>query len=209
MDYIEALQNRYSVKKFDKSRIISDEILNRILEAGKLSASSQGLQPYKIHVAASEQKLQELIPAFYNPSQISTCSHLLAIVARKGIEDDYVERYFQHIANVRDLQIENLEPFKNSINSFKSMQSPEEILVWNEKQGYILLGNLMFAAALEKVDTCPIEGFRSGIIEEILGIDSETEKVTVTLALGYRADDDPFSKNKKVRKPDDLLYRFH
>ncbi len=209
MDYIEALKKRYSVKKFDKSKIISEDILNRILEAGKLSASSQGLQPYKIHVIGSPEKLEELIPAFYNPAQISTCSHLLVIVARKGIEDDYVERYFQHIAQGREMQIENLEPFKNSINTFKSRQSPEEIVVWNEKQGYILLGNLMFAAALENVDTCPIEGFRSGIIEEILGIDPEAEKVTVTLALGYRAHDDAFSKNKKVRKPDELLYKFH
>lgn len=209
MDYIEALKNRYSVKKFDASKKIPAEKMNRILEAGKLSASSQGLQPYKIHVASDDTVLQNLIPAFYNPSQISTCSHLIAIVARKGIEDEYVDRYFQHIADVRSLQLENLEPFRQSINRFKMMQSNEEIMVWNEKQGYILLGNLMFAAALEKVDSCPIEGFKPNIIEETLGIDADAEKVTVTLALGYRALDDIFSKNKKVRKPDDLLFKFH
>ena len=58
---------------------------------------------------------------------------------------------------------------------------------WNEKQGYILLSNLMFAAALEGVDTCPMEGFRQEILEDLLDIDTDHEKITVTLSLGFRS----------------------
>jgi nitroreductase len=80
--------------------------------------------------------------------------------------------------------------------------------LWAEKQAYIVLGNLIFAAALEQVDTCPMEGFKAEILEEILGMDPEKEKVAVTLALGYRSEEDHFQHMKKVRKPDEKLFKF-
>lgn len=208
MNYVEALQKRYSVKKFDSEKKIPAETLNNILEAGKLSASSLGLQPYKILVAQSAEILEKLVPAFYNPSQISTCSHLLIIVTRKKIEDDYINRYFGHIADVRDIPVENLNPFRKSIDFYLNLHDENEMQNWNERQGFLMLGTLMFAAAMEKVDSCPMEGFRPDVISEILGIDPENEKVSVTLALGYRSAEDHFQNMKKVRKPNDLLFRF-
>ena len=208
MDYIEALQKRYSVKKFDKNKTVSPEILKKILEAGKLSASSLGLQPYKILVVESAEIKQKLVSAFYNPSQISTCSHLIIIVSKKNLEAHYLNGYFSHISEVRKVEMETLHGFRKNINAFVEELSETESLHWAEKQGYIVLGNLMFAAALENVDSCPMEGFRQDVISEIVNIDPETEKVSVTLALGYRAEDDAFQNMKKVRKPDDKLFRF-
>ncbi len=207
MNYIEALQRRYSVKKFNKKKIPA-EVLKDILEAGKLSASSLGLQPYKIYVIESDENLTKLHEAFYNKSQVSTCSHLIIITSKKDIEDQYVDGYFKHITEVREVEIETLEPFRKSIKLYKDNIEKDKMQSWNEKQGYIVLANLMFAAALEKVDSCPMEGFKEGKIEEILELDTNNESVTVTLALGYRAEDDPFQNMKKVRKPDEKLFRF-
>lgn len=208
MNYIEALNNRYSVKKFDDTKKISSEILNRILQAGKLSASSLGLQPYKILVVETESVLKELIPTFYNPSQISTCSHLIVIVSKKNIEPSYLDGYFRHITEVRDQTIESLQLFRNNIEFFIDKFEEEHQLSWAEKQSYIVLGNLMFAAALENVDTCPMEGFMGEKMEDVLGLDTKNEKISVTLALGYRAEDDAFQHLKKVRKPDEKLFKF-
>lgn len=207
MNYIEALQRRYSVKKFNKEKIPAD-VLNQILLAGKLSASSLGLQPYKIYVVESEPVLNQLQDAFYNKSQISTCSHLIIITSKKDIEDPYIDGYFKHITEVRNVELESLQPFRKSINFFKDSVEKDKIHSWNEKQAYIVLANLMFAAALEQVDSCPMEGFVPQKIEEILNLDTEKESVNVTLALGYRAEDDAFQNMKKVRKPDDKLFRF-
>ncbi len=115
MNYLEALSRRYSVKKFN-NQIIPQETLHNILESGKLSASSLGLQPYKILVVESEKMKEKLIPAFYNPSQISTCSHLVVIVSKKNIEENYIQGYFKHISEVRETPIEQLTPFRNSIH---------------------------------------------------------------------------------------------
>ncbi|MCS3867802.1 nitroreductase [Chryseobacterium ginsenosidimutans] len=207
MNYLEALSRRYSVKKFNHE-IIPQETLHNILESGKLSASSLGLQPYKILVVESEEMKQKLIPAFYNPSQISTCSHLLVIISKKTVDESYINGYFRHISDVRETPMEKLDLFKNSINQHINQKTQDEIFNWAEKQSYIVLANFMYAAALENVDTCPMEGFRQDLIEQILDINPETEKVTVSLALGYRSEEDHFQHMKKVRKPNEKLFKF-
>lgn len=208
MNYLEALSRRYSVKKFNPDLTIPHETLLNILESGKLAASSLGLQPYKILVVESKEMKEKLIPAFYNPSQISTCSHLVVIVSKKMIEENYINGYFNHISEVRNIELEKLDLFKNSINNHVSQKNNDELFNWAEKQSYIVLANLMYAAAIENIDTCPMEGFRQDLIEEILDIDSEKEKVTVTLALGYRSEEDHFQHLKKVRKPNEKLFKF-
>ncbi|MDQ0591944.1 nitroreductase [Chryseobacterium ginsenosidimutans] len=207
MNYLEALSRRYSVKKFNHE-IIPQETLHNILESGKLAASSLGLQPYKILVVESEEMKQKLIPTFYNPSQISTCSHLIVIISKKNIDESYINGYFRHISDVRETPLEKLDLFKNSINQHINQKNQDEIFNWAEKQSYIVLANLMYAAALENVDTCPMEGFRQDLIEQILEINPETEKVTVSLALGYRSEEDHFQHMKKVRKPNEKLFKF-
>jgi nitroreductase len=195
------------VKKFN-AEIIPPETLHNILESGKLSASSLGLQPYKILIVESKEMKEKLIPAFYNPSQISTCSHLIVIISKKTLDESYINGYFRHISEVRETPAEKLDPFRNSINQHINQKTQDEIFNWAEKQSYIVLANLMYAAAMEGVDTCPMEGFRQDLIEEILEIDSHAEKVTVTLALGYRSEEDHFQHMKKVRKPNEKLFKF-
>lgn len=208
MNYIESLQKRYSVKKFNKDKKISPEILRNILSAGQLSVSSLGLQPYKIFVIESDEMKNKLIPAFRNPSQISTCSHLIVLATKKNVEEKYVDGYFRHITEVREVPMESLELFRKSIDQYIRSLSEEEEFHWHQKQAYIVLGQMIFAAALEEVDSCPMEGFNENLMNEILGIDSSVETATVTLALGYRAEDDHFQHLKKVRKPEDKLFKF-
>ena len=208
MNYIESLQKRYSVKKFNPEKKISPEILRNILSAGQLSVSSLGLQPYKIFVIESDEMKNKLIPAFRNPSQISTCSHLIVLATKKNVEEKYVDGYFRHITEVREVPMESLELFRKSIDQYIRSLSEEEEFHWHQKQASIGLGQMIFAAALEEVDSCPMEGFNENLMNEILGIDSSVETATVTLALGYRAEDDHCQHLKKVRKPEDKLFKF-
>ena len=207
MNYLEALNWRYSVKRFDGKKIPSEK-LNNILEAGRLSVSSQGLQPYHLLVVENDETIQKLIPAFYNPSQISTCSHLVALVSKTNINKEYVDNYFSHIINERGVTLEQLVAFRNNINSQLENQTSQEMESWSEKQSYIVLGSLIMASAQENIDSCPMEGFRADILEDILKIDKENEKIAVVLTLGYRAEDDNFQNFKKVRKPADKFIKF-
>ncbi|MEC3877241.1 NAD(P)H-dependent oxidoreductase [Chryseobacterium salviniae] len=207
MNYLEALSRRYSVKKFN-TEIIPRETLHNILESGKLSASSLGLQPYKILIVESKEMKEKLIPAFYNPSQVSTCSHLIVIISKKILDESYINGYFRHISEVRETPEEKLDLFRKSISQHINQKTHDEIFNWAEKQSYIVLANMMYAAAMENIDTCPMEGFRQDLIEEILEINPDSEKATVALALGYRSEEDHFQHMKKVRKPNEKLFKF-
>ena len=178
------------------------------MEAGRLSVSSLGLQPYHLLVVENDETIQKLIPAFYNPSQISTCSHLIALVSKTNINKEYVDNYFSHIINERGVTLEQLVAFRNNINSQLENQTSQEMDRWSEKQSYIVLGSLIMASAQENIDSCPMEGFRQDILEDVLKIDKESEKIAVVLTLGYRAEDDNFQNFKKVRKPADKFIKF-
>ncbi len=207
MNYLEALQWRYSVKKFS-GEMIKTQALHNILEAARLSVSSLGLQPYKLVVVESAAEKAKLIPAFYNPSQVSTCSHLIAIISKTKIDAQYVDAYFSHISNERGINLEQLQAFRNNIDAFISHYDAETLLHWSEKQAYIVLGSIIIAVAQEAVDTCPMEGFRHDQLSEMLNLNADEEKVAVVIALGKRAEDDDFQNFKKIRKPEDKFIKF-
>lgn len=206
MNYLEALQWRYSVKKFS-GEMIDSQALKNILEAARLSVSSLGLQPYKLVVVENDAEKKKLIPAFYNPSQISTCSHLIAIVVKTKIDAHYVDAYFSHIAKERGIDAQELQAFRRSIDAFVTTYNTESLTNWAEKQAYIVLGSIIMAAAQEAVDTCPMEGFRHDVLAEMLDLDLTQEKIAVVVTLGKRAEDDDFQNFKKIRKPEDKFIK--
>lgn len=207
MNYLEALAWRYSVKKFSGEKI-DPQSLQNILEAGRLSVSSLGLQPYKLIVIASDEQKEKLIPAFYNKSQVTTCSHIVAIVSKTKIDTEYVDGYFSHISKERNIDLELLAAFRKNIEQYTSSHTENDLRHWSEKQAYILLGTMIVAAAEEGIDTCPMEGFRHDVISELLELNNEEERVAVVLTLGKRAEDDEFQHFKKVRKPVEKFIKF-
>ena len=59
-----------------------------------------------------------------------------------------------------------------------------------QKQLYIALGNALTVMADMKIDSCPMEGFVPDKIDEILGLESKGHKSVLSIAFGYRADDE-------------------
>lgn len=78
-----------------------------------------------------------------------------------------------------------------------SLQEQQE---WSIKQAYIALGNLMTVCAVERIDSCPMEGFDLAQFDKILKLDEKHLNSVLLLPVGYRAEDDMFSGFKKVRK---------
>ncbi len=68
MDFIELAKNRYSCKKFDPSKAVSNKQLTTILEAGRLAPTAKNLQEQHIYVVQSPEKLaivDQLTPCRY------------------------------------------------------------------------------------------------------------------------------------------------
>ena len=49
MDFTDVITNRYSCKKYS-NKAISDDVLNEILEAGRVAPTAKNLQEHRIYV---------------------------------------------------------------------------------------------------------------------------------------------------------------
>ncbi len=200
MDLIEALNWRYATKKFADKKL-SDEKLQKILDAIALSASSAGMQTYRVFVIENPDIRKELASDSFNP-QIVDSSHLLLFAAYDSIDQEIIDDYIHFVARERGLAVENLADFKKSLESHLLIRTDEENFIWSSKQAYIALGTGLIAAAELQVDATPMEGFNSEKLDKILGLKEKGLKSVVLLSLGYRDEEnDYFAKLKKVRLP--------
>lgn len=204
MNLTETLNWRYAVKKYS-SREVSKEDIASILQATNLSASSAGLQPYRVIVVENPELRSRLAENEFNP-QISEASHLLVFAAIEQLSDSHIDEYMQRMADTRGIPVKALDPFRQILTANINGKTTEENFIWAAKQAYIGLGTAMIAAAGLGLDTTPMEGFNPAKFDDILGLKEKGLKSVVLLAVGYRdADKDPYVNAAKVRLPLDMF----
>ncbi|AYA75683.1 NAD(P)H-dependent oxidoreductase [Bacillus sp. Y1] len=209
-EVLEAFLFRHATKSFDASKKISDEDFQYILEAGRLSPSSVGYEPWKFVVvqnAALREKLREV--SWGAQGQLPTASHFVVILARTIKDTKYDSEYVRH----QMLEVKKFpeELFGKILERYKTFQEDDlhlldnerTMLDWAGKQTYIALANMMTAAALIGIDSCPIEGFSFDQVQKILEEENLLEDghlaVSVMVAFGYR-EKEPRSKIRKDMK---------
>lgn len=203
---VDRLMWRYAVKKFEATKKIPDKTWDALEQALVLTPSSFGLQPWKFIVITNAALKEKLFAHSGNQKQIVTCSHLVVCAAKKETGAKEIEEFINLTAATRNLDLQSLEPYKQSIMGSivdGSMKNP--VHSWAVHQIYIALGNLMTSAALLGVDTCPMEGFDAEAYDSILELPLQGLSATVLCTAGYRAPDDAFQNVKKVRFSRDLI----
>lgn len=200
MKLIEDLKWRYATKKFSNRKVAAED-LEKIIEAINLSASSVGIQPYRLIVIDNPNLKKELGEGSFN-SQITEASHLLVFAAFASIRKEHIDAYIELISKERDTPIEDLAEFKNSISSYLLSQSDNDNFIWAAKQAYIALGTGLIAAATLKIDATPMEGFDANKFDKLLDLKEKNLKSVVILAIGYHDEENDYLANlKKVRLP--------
>ena len=208
MDLIKALNNRYATKKFDATKKLSQDIVEQLIEAARLTPTSYGLQLMKLVVVENPRLREELVSASYGQNQVKDSSHLFVLCREENVTEDHIESYMSNIAGTRSVEIEKLNPFKNAIEQAVLPKTDEEKSDWMGRQVYIALGNLLTSCAILGVDSCPMEGFVPDEYDRILDLKSKGLKSVLVVPVGYRASDDFNAQNKKVRRDSaDFLVR--
>lgn len=183
----EAMDFRHACKVFDDTKKIADKDMKYILEAGRKSPSSFGMEAWKFLVITNEDLKARLRPACWDQVQVTSCSHLVVILT--GIdsvkpESGEVKKRFSR----REMPQETLDFYMGLYASHLEdiLSSDDKIESWTAKQSYIALGNMMTAAATLGVDSCPIEGFEKEKVEKILDLDTSKYRLSVVVPFGYR-----------------------
>ena len=161
MNLIENLKWRYATKAYNNIKV-TEEKIDQILEAINLSASSCGLQSYRVFVVSNPEIQKKLGADSFN-GQISSCSHLLVFAAFNDMSSSYIDDYIVMTEKQRGLDAGTLSGFRNGLHSYFSNINAEQKTLWAAKQAYIALGTALIAAAELKVDATPIEGFNASI----------------------------------------------
>lgn len=202
MDLIKNLQWRYAVKKYSEESVSEDKI-NQIIEAINLTASSCGIQPYRLFVITNPEVRQRLGEGSFN-AQIHASSHLLVFTGFNEITTDYIKGYVEMMEQQRNLEKGGLKILEDTLIGYFSTQTPQQNAIWSDKQAYIGLGTALIAAAELKVDATPMEGFDPKLFDEVLGLSEKGLHATVIVSLGYRdAANDFLASAPKARLPID------
>lgn len=198
MKLLDDLKWRYATKKF-RNKSVPDDDLEKIIEAINLSASSIGLQTYRLFVIENQELKKTLGEGSFN-SQIADSSHLLVFAAFDSIRKETIDHYINLVAKERETPLSDLADLKNTISNYLLARTDEENFNWSTKQAYIGLGTGLIAAANLKIDATPMEGFDSEKFDQLLGLKEKNLKSVVLLALGYRDEEkDYLAGLKKVR----------
>lgn len=205
---IENLKWRYATKAFDTSKELPGADLEYILEAGRMSASSYGLQPFKIVVVTNEAKKQELMGHAYGQAHVGENSALIILAGRTDVDEAMIADYTARIEAVRGLPAGAVDGYKEMMVGGLMAHPVEFRTNWAKKQCYIALGSMMLAAAERGVDGCPMEGFSADGFNDTLGLQAHNLTATVIFPVGYRAEADATQHYAKVRRTaEDMIVR--
>ena len=197
--FMEAMDFRHACKVFDETKKVSDEDMNFILEAGRKSPSSFGMEGWKFLVITNEELKAKIRPVCWNQVQITSCSHLVIVLAAIDAvkpSSGEVERKFKR----REMPQEKLDMYLGLYADHlkQTLSSDENIYAWTAKQSYIALGNMMTAGAIKGIDSCPIEGFEKENLEKILELDTSKFQVACVLPFGYRINEQSTQLREKL-----------
>lgn len=186
-EFMRAMEFRHACKVFDETEKIPDEDLHYILEAGRKSPSSFGMEAWKFLVITNPELKEKLRPACWNQVQVTSCSHLVLVLAgidSVKVESGEVKKRFAR----REMPQDKLDFYMGLYADHlkETLRTDENIYSWTARQTFIAAANMMTAAAVIGVDSCPIEGFDKRQVEEILGLDTTKYQLAMVLPFGYR-----------------------
>ncbi|NMH23877.1 NAD(P)H-dependent oxidoreductase [Flavobacterium solisilvae] len=205
-NFINDAKWRYATKKFDATKKVSTEDFEILKEAIQLSASSYGLQPYKVFIIENPEIRAKIQPAAWGQTQIVDASHLLVFANITNFGDAEIDAYIKNLSETRGIPVESVQGYADFMKS-KITTLPEEARnVWTAKQTYLALGNLLNAAAELKIDVTPMEGFEPAAVNEILGFDQLGLNASLIATIGYRHEEDATQHYAKVRKSNEELF---
>lgn len=186
--FSQAMAFRHACKAFKPNKKIPTDEFKQILEFGRLSPSSFGMEQWRFVVIETPELREQLKEACWGQAQITDSSHVVVILAKTASvkpNTDYVKQLFVR----RNMPDEALQLYleKYAIHHETEINPIMSTYAWSAKQCYIALANMMTGAASLGIDSCPIEGFSKKQVEQVLNIDTQQHEVAVLVTFGYRA----------------------
>ncbi len=185
--FLESIYFRHACKLFDDKKKIPQEQFDEILEVGRMAPSSFGMEPTRLIVVRSEAAKEALRPLCWDQPQITTASE---VVVFKSLQNDLVppSEFAKQNALRRKIDLSKYETFSKRLGDYLKSRGfvDEKIAYWSALQAYITATYMVAYASYLNIDTCYIEGFEKNKVEELYGLDTFKEQVSLIVCFGYR-----------------------
>ena len=204
MALLEDLKWRYATKKYDPTKKVAQEDVDKILEAARLAPTSSGMQQFRVIVITDQELKNKIVPIAMEQQIVADCSHLLVFAAWDRYTEERIDKIYNFTTDERGLPRGRFKSYTDKLRALYLTQTAEENFIHTARQAYIGLGLAIAQAAELKVDSTPMEGFIGEELDELLGLKSKGLKSVLLLPIGYRdAENDWLVNMKKVRNPKD------
>ena len=150
---LEKLNWRYATKKMNPEKKVSDDKVEKIIEAARLAPTSSGLQPFEIIVVTDPDVRAKIRAAAWDQAQITDGSHLLVFAAWDNYTEDRINAMFDQVNEERGGTNEGWEAYRQKLLAGYVPRDAEVNYQHAARQAYIGMGMALTAAAFAAVDS--------------------------------------------------------
>jgi nitroreductase len=196
------MEERWACKLYD-GRSLLPELEDCILEAGRLTPSSFGLEHWKFVANRPEGPARpRLFEACFSQDAVKTAGLAVAILVRKAHCYDPDSGFVRS----RSERFPGGHPvFRADFSGYYDFLKAEGRLEeWARSQAYLACANMMTAAAAAGVESCAIEGYREESVLAALGADPLEWRVGIVTVFGHAAE----PRREKIREPLEKLVEY-
>ncbi len=207
MELLNTLRWRYATKAMNGQLVEQDKI-EAILEAIRLAPTSSGLQPFEVIIVTDPEVKKKIRAVAANQSVVEDCSHLLVFAAWDNYTESRINAYFEEMVKQRGFD-ERMDNYRKFLLGNYTGRPAGLNYEHAARQAYIAFGIAIVAAAEQRLDATPMEGFDPAGVDEILNLKERGLKSVTLLPVGFRDEGNDWMVNvPKVRKPKEQLFSF-
>lgn len=206
MSIINTLNTRYSTKKFDSTKKVTDEQIAQIEDLLQLSPSSVNLQPWHFVIATTEEGKKRIAKSALPTNEPKVLDASISVVFASKI--DLTEEYINHVLDqeAKDGRLPDADSREQQYNVKKTFSYMHKLDLkdfqhWTDKQIHLNLGNFLLGVAELGLDAVPMEGLDFKVLDAELGLREKGFSSSIVVSIGYRSSED-FNKDlPKSRLP--------
>ncbi len=186
---------RFACKQFRTDKALTPDQVNQLLEIGRLSPSSFGIEAWHFVAITSSGIIAHLGTACGGQEAVSTASCVVVILFPP----------VTHLYPGSDFLVSRAERFPGGWGVFKAdyqgyfdfLKENGRLEDWTRAQTYIPCANMMTGAASLGLDSCAIEGFNEDRVLEAIGWSGRDWNVGILASFGFSAE----GSRVKIREP--------
>ncbi len=184
--FLAAMRDRWACKLYD-GRALAPEEESLILECGRLSPSSFGLEPWRfVANRPGGQVRQALFEACFAQDGVRTAGMVVAILVRRA------EAYDPDgpLVLQRSARFPGGHPVFRAdfVGYYEFLKAEGRLEEWARAQAYIPCANMMTGAKAAGIDSCAIEGYKEAEVLAALGFDPDIWRVGIVVTFGRPAE---------------------